>query len=222
MLGVDSEFEARMCERADTLVCVVHTLNHTFVLELMYDYLLVFAILAVIDELGCAGLLDADFNALVNVTVCVTGDSDGLLPVLHYRLNPLDGDGCAEHGTVKHGANSAVGALPHLVELVLGHALCVGSNGRALNGHAILLCSFGSLDSYLVAGLVTLGKAQVIIFCLEVNEGEDEFVFNHLPENTGHFIAVHLHDGSGHFNLFHWLYIEFKVIILRCGLRNSS
>ena len=63
-------------------------------------------------------------------------------------------------------------------------------------------CCHGGIDRYLIVGLITMGKAQIIIFGIEVNEGEQKLFFDLLPEDAGHFVAVHF-DNRVHGNLIH-------------------
>ena len=57
----------------------------------------------------------------------------------YYDLGLLDADGRAEDGAVQDGTDGAVRALPHLGELgIFDHALLVGGDGGALDGHAML------------------------------------------------------------------------------------
>ena len=112
-------------EAADGLVQVVLAEQDTGALELVDHHFLVLAVDAVEDELRGAGLIGHDFHVAIDVTVGVTGDGDGLLPELHGRVDGRDGDRRAEHGAVHHRTDGAVRALPHLVQIVLGHALGV-------------------------------------------------------------------------------------------------
>ena len=49
------------------------------------------------------------FGVLVNVTVCMTGNGNGLGPGGNIGRNPLYNDGRTEYGTVKDGADGSVG-----------------------------------------------------------------------------------------------------------------
>ena len=192
-----------MSKRTDGLVQVVHTLEDALALELVDHHFLVLAANAVKDELGNTGFVGTQLNTLVNVAIGMTSDGDGLFPVLHHGLDARDGDGSAEYGTVEDGTDGAVGALPHLVQLVLVHTFQVGGDGSALHANTILLASLSSLDGDLVTSLVALYKTQVVVLTLEVYKRKNQFVLDHLPQDAGHLVTVHLHDGSGHFNFFH-------------------
>ena len=198
-----------MGEAADGLVQVVLGEHHAGALELVDHHFLVLAVDAVEDELRGAGLVGHDLHVAVHVAIGVTGDGDGLLPELHGRVDARDGDRRAEHGAVHHGADRAVRALPHLVEVVLGHALGVRGDGRALDGDAEALRRIGGIHGHLVVGLVAVGQAQVIVFGLQVHEREDEFVLDHLPQDPGHFVAVHFDERGEHFDFFHGVICGF-------------
>ena len=128
------------------------------------------------DQLGLAGTGHAVLDVLVHVAVSVTGNGDGSPPALDHRLDALDHDGCAEDGAVEHRADGAVGALPHLVQVVLLHALGVGGDGCALDGNAQTLCGPGGVDGHLVVRLVPVLEAQVKVLGLEVDVRADELV----------------------------------------------
>jgi hypothetical protein len=75
----------------------------------------------------------------------------------------MDGDRSTEHGTIHDATDSSVRALPHLVELILVHALCIWGDGSTLHSHAIFLGSLGRVDGYLIVGLVAVRQAKVIV-----------------------------------------------------------
>jgi len=203
LVDVERVGEASVSEGTDRLIDVVHALDDARAVELVDNNLFLLAALALEDELGNASLFAAHLYAFIDVAIGVTGDGDGLLPRANLRLDARQLDRSAEHRTIEDGTNRAVGALPHLVELVLVHALVVRSDRGALHGYAILLVGVGSVDRHLVVGLVAIGKTEVVVLALEVNERKDQLVLDHLPQNSGHLITVHLNDRGGHLNFFH-------------------
>ena len=151
-----------------------------------------------------AGLVRVEIHALIDVAVGVTGDGDGLFPVLHHGTDGVDEDGRAEHGAVQNGADGAVGALPHLRQLrILFHALLVGGDGGALDRHTVFPRGVGGIHRYLILRLVAVQQAQVIVLRFQIHKGLDQHLLDPAPQNAGHLIAVHLHDGGGHFDFIH-------------------
>ena len=189
----------------------MHTLNNACALEVVDYHFLVLAAFAVEYQLCNAGLVGSQLNAFVDIPVCMACNGDGLFPVLHSRAYAGDGYRRAEHCAVKDRTDGAVRALPHLVELVLVHALVVGGDGGALHGHAILLGGFCRVDGYLVAGLVALGQTEVVVLCFQLNEGHDKLFLNHFPQDAGHLVAIHLNERSGHLDFFFHVNVWFKV-----------
>ena len=133
----------------------------------------------------------------------MTGDGDGLLPAADDGLDALDHDGRTEDRAVKDGADGAVGALPHLLEVVLLHALGVGGDGGALDGDAQALGGLGGVDGDLVVGGIAVLQAKVVVLGLEVHVGADELVLDDLPDDAGHLVAVHLDERGLHLDLCH-------------------
>ncbi|CUQ20137.1 Uncharacterised protein [Segatella copri] len=133
----------------------------------------------------------------------MTGDGNRLLPVLYTRVDAWDGDRSTEYGTVHDATDSSIRALPHFVEFILVHTLCIRSDSSTLHSHAIFLSRLSRVDGYLVIGLVAIRQTEIIILRLQINERKNQFVLNHLPENSCHLITVHLYQWSCHLNLFH-------------------
>ena len=134
----------------------------------------------------------------------MTRYSDRLLPVAHYRLDAVYCDRRAEYGAVEYRTDGAVRALPHLVQVILGHTLGIRCDGGALYAYAVLLDRFSRVFCDLIARLIADRKSEVVIFSLEVDERQDELILDHLPEYPCHLIPVHLDDRGGHSDLFHF------------------
>ena len=144
----------------------------------------------------------------------MTGDGDGGLPVADSGADTIHQDGGAEHGAVQGGTDGAVGALPHLVEIVLGHTLGVGSDGGALDAHAIFFDGLGAVMGDLVAGFVPLGQTQIIIVHLQIHKGQNQLFLDGFPKDSRHFVAVDLHQRRGHSDAFHAFFTPFIGVLV--------
>ena len=111
----------------------------------------------------------------------MTGNGDGLLPGAHRGADGIDQNGGAEDRSVKDRTDGAVGALPHLGEVILLHALAVGGDGGTLDGDAVLLGGVCRVKGHLIAGPLSFGKPEVVIFGLQVDEGKEKLLLDHLP-----------------------------------------
>ena len=198
LFGAQRVLEATAGEARDGGVQVVHALDHAGPLELVDELAGLAAVGGGEDELGAAGPGHADLGVLVDVTVGMAGDGDGALPAADDWLDAAHHDGRAEHGAVQHGADGAVGALPHPLEAVFLDALGVGGDGGALHGHAQALGGLGGVDGHLVVREVAVPEAEVKVLGLEVHEGQDQVVLDHLPDDAGHLVAVHLNERGLH------------------------
>ena len=181
------------------------------------------AALAVEHELGHTRLVDTQLDALINVAIGMTGDSDGLLPVLHSRLDARNGNRCAEHGAIEDASNRSIRRLPHLVQVVLRHALGIRGDGGTLHGNAQAFRGFGRLNGDLVACLIALHQAKVEVLSFQIDERQNQFVLNHFPQDASHLVAIHLDQRSGHLDfLFHFylVYCSCMFIASREILQN--
>ena len=87
------------------------------------------------------------------------GDGNRLLPVLYTRVDAWDGDRSTEYGTVHDATDSSIRALPHFVEFILVHTLCIRSDSSTLHSHAIFLSRLSRVDGHLVIGLVAIRQS---------------------------------------------------------------
>ena len=187
----------------DRGVCVVDALDDAGALELMDGPAGLLPALIRKDQFGPAGALDAVLHILVNIPVGVTGEDDRLFPGPDIGFDPAAQDGSAEDRAVQGSADGPVGALVHIVEPVLLDAGGIGSDRSAFDSYAQPLCRFGSLDRDPVAGLISLFQSQIIIFRLQLDKGQKQVVFDHLPDDPGHLISVHLDKRGGHGYFLH-------------------
>ena len=146
---------------------------------------------------------DADFRIAVDVAIGMTGDGNRLLPSTHRRTNAADENRRAEDRAVEHSANRAVGRLPHLVQVVLRHALGVRSDGCALDRDAVLLRRVGAVNRHLITRFVAVRQAKIVILRLQIHERLNQQLLDVCPQDAGHFVAIHLHQRRFHLNLFH-------------------
>ena len=205
----------------------MHALDHAGAGEVVDELAGLGAVGGGVDELDLAGAGDAHLGVLIDVAVGVAGDGNGLLPAADHGVDALDDDGRAEDGAVEHGADGAVGALPHLLEVVLLDALGVGGDGGALDGDAQAFGGLCGVDGDLVVGLVAVLEAEVVVLGLKVNVGADELILDDLPDDAGHLVAVHLderglHRDLGHSNL-HGVAVRGNDATLSCrGARGGA
>ena len=203
LLSVDSKLKAAVGKGANRLVGVMHALDNARCVEVMDHHFLVLAALAVEDELGHTGLIGPQFHTLVHIAVSMARNGYRFFPVFHHRVDGRNGYRSPENGAVHNAADGTVRTLPHLMELILGHALRIGGDSGTFHGHTILAGGTGRVDSDLIAGLVAVRKTKVVVFCLQVNKRKDKLVLDHLPQYAGHLVAIHLHERGRHLNLFH-------------------
>ena len=144
-----------------------------------------------------------ELSISVNVTVSMSCDRDRLFPAGNKRLDALNEDRSSENGTVKDSSDSSVRALPHRVEVILGHSLSVRCDSSALNCNAELISPVSCIDSNLVSCLVSVLESQVEILGLQINIRQDDNVLYLLPDNSCHLVPVHLYEGGLHLNLSH-------------------
>ena len=190
-------------EALNRAVDIVLSLDNARAGKVVYQFLRDRSVFRGVDQFHLACSRNLHLGSLIHISVSMSGDGNGLLPVLHAGFNPFYHDGRTENRSVQDRPDRSVGALPHLLQIVLLHAGRVGGNGGALDCDAVLLCGFRGIHRYLIICGVSVLQAQIIILCLQVDEGSQKLVLDHLPENSGHLISVHLHQRGFHLNFIH-------------------
>ena len=154
-------------------------------------------------KLGLAGAGNAKLGILVHIAIGVAGDGDGLFPLAHAGGHALYHDGGAEHRTVQNGADGAVGALPHLLEVIFLHPLGVGGDGGAFDCHAILARGLGAFHGHAVIRFIPVLEPQVKVHGLQIHIGQNQLFLDLLPQDAGHLVAVHFDKRRFHLNFGH-------------------
>eukprot|EP00128_Syssomonas_multiformis_P005792 Colp12_sorted_trinity150504_noHs@29020 len=143
-----------------------------------------------------AGTRDHQVSGTVLVTKGVTTDNNGLSPTGDKTGHVLADDGFTENSAAKNVANGSIGAEPHFLKTEFLHSGLIRSDGGALDANVVLLDGFSGLNSDLVISLVTVLDAEIEVLNIKINEGEDEFLFDELPDDAGHLVAIEVDDGT--------------------------
>ncbi len=73
----------------------------------------------------------------------------------------------------------------------------------AFYADAVLLDRVRRIDRDLIAGRVAMLDAEIVIFQLHVQIGQDQLVADQMPDDPGHLIAIEFDDGIGDLDLVH-------------------
>jgi hypothetical protein len=130
-------------------------------------------------------------------------DHDRLRPVGHQARHVLADDWLAKDRAADDVAQGAVRRLVHALEVEFLYARLVRRDPRAFDPDAIALDRLGSLDGDLVFGGVALLHAEIVIFQLDIEIGQDQLVLDKAPHDPRHLVAIEFDDGLGHLDLRH-------------------
>lgn len=120
----------------------------------------------------------------------MSADDDWLGPVLDKSWNVLDNDGFSEDGSVKIVSNGSIGRFPHLFEFEFFDSGFVGGDSGALDSDFAFFDGLGGIKGDFVVGFVSIFHAEIKVLDIEVEVGSDKFVFDELPEDSGHLISI--------------------------------
>ncbi len=168
--------------------------------------------------------IDDHFNVLVNISISMTCDRDGLFPRPHGGADAVQEYRGPEDCPVKYGPNSPVRTLPHLLQSVFFDSLLIGGYRGAFDRHTIYFCRLRGLHRYPVVSLIAFLKSQVIVFSLQVNMRFKQYLLDLGPDNAGHFIPVHLHQRCLHryFHIVPTLQVLDHMYLMTAFLRFIS
>ena len=120
----------------------------------------------------------------------MSADDDWLGPVGYKSWNILDDDGFSEDGSIKIVSNGSIGRFPHLFEFKFFYSGFVGSDGGALDSDFAFFDGYGSIKGDFVISFVSIFDSKIKVLYVEVEVGSDKFVFDELPEDSGHLISI--------------------------------
>ena len=92
---------------------VMHTLSHSRSLEFMYQLSGFCSVLGGVDQFYFSRSRNDHFCIFIYVSIGMSCQSNGLLPVFYTGFNTFYHDRCAEYGTVQHRTDSPVRAFVH-------------------------------------------------------------------------------------------------------------
>jgi hypothetical protein len=190
-------------EILDALVNVVHSqadTSFTFELEHLHSFLLAFVVLE--DNLEGAWPVDCEVCGLVLVTEGVSTDDDGLFPAGDQAWDVVYDDGFSEDCSVQDVSDCSIWTFPHLLQVEFLDSGFIGSDGGAFDTYFAFFDGISCVDCDLIVGSVSVFHAQVEVIDIEVQEGEDEFVLDGFPDDSGHFITVKFCNWVLYFNFF--------------------
>jgi hypothetical protein len=104
----------------------------------------------------------------------VATHNDGLGPAGNTLGDILHDDGFAEDGTAADVADSAVGRLPHFLEVELLHAGLIGGDGGALDTDLVFLDGVGRIYSDLIISCITVFHAKIVIPDVNIQMRKDK------------------------------------------------
>ena len=187
------ELETAVGEFFDAFISVVHCeTDSALSLEFVDLHSLLAPVFTLENDLEGAWFIDSEVSGFVLISKGMSSDDDRFFPSGNEPGDVLDDDGFSEDGSIEDVSDGAVGAFPHLLQLELLDSGFVGGDGGALDAHLALLDCFCGLDRHLVVGGIAVLHAQIEIEDVEIEEGENEVVFDGLPDDAGHLVAVQL------------------------------
>ncbi len=157
------------------------SLQNTGACEIMDRLPYLTAVLRRKDKLRLTGAWHLDLRILIHVPVSVTGQGDRLLPVSYAWLDPLYNNGRPEHRAVQSRPDRAVGAFPHLFQVIFCHSGRIGRDRRTFYRHTVLLRSLGAVKRHLIVRLIAVLQSQVVILCLQIDIRQQQLVLDHFP-----------------------------------------
>ena len=112
-------------------------------------------------------------------------------------------DRLPKHGAAQNVSDRAVGGAPHGFQAEFLNPFLIWCDGGAFNADAVFLDRLGAIDGDLIVGLVPLFNAQIVVFQVNVQIRQYQFLFDKGPNDPCHFIAVEFDDRCFHFYLAH-------------------
>ena len=130
----------------------------------------------------------------------MSSDDDGLFPSRDEPWDILDDNRFSKHGSVENVSDGSIGAFPHFLKLELLNSGLIGGDGGAFNSDFALFDSLSSFNGDLVISSISVLHSKIKVLNLDVEERENEVVFDGLPDDSGHLVTIEFSDRVGDFD----------------------
>ena len=134
-----------------------------------------------------------------------------LFPVFYTRFYSFYYDRSPEYRSVENSSYRSIRTFPHFLKIVFNNSCCIGRNSCTLYGYTIFLGSVSGIKCNLIISSISVLKSKIIVFRFELNKRQYQFIFDDLPEHSGHLIAIHFYERCYHLYLIHYLYFLQSV-----------
>ena len=193
VVSLKGKLETAVSEFFNGLVGVVHAQSNTSVTCEFVDFHFFFrAIISFENNFELSWLVNSEVGGLVLITKGMSSNDDGFFPARDESGDVADDDGFSEDGAVENVPDGSIWAFPHFLQFELLNSGLIGSNGGTFDTDLTLFDGISGIDGDLVICGISIFHAQIKIFDREVEEGENKFILDSLPDNPCHLIAIEL------------------------------
>ena len=133
----------------------------------------------------------------------MASDDNRVCPAGDQAWHVLNDDGFAENHAAQNVADRAIGRLPHFLKAEFFNARFVRRDCRAFDAHTKFANGVCGFDCHLVIGLVPIFHAEVVIFQVNIEIGQNEPLTYPLPNDASHFVAIEFNDRVFDLNFCH-------------------
>ena len=111
-------------------------------------------------------------------------------PAGHKAGHVFTDDRGAKNSAAQNIADGAVRAAPHLFQAEFFNPVLVWCDGRTFDAYTVFLNGVSRINSDLVIGFIAHFHAQIVIFQVNIQIGQDQLFLDEIPDDAGHFVAV--------------------------------
>ena len=136
----------------------------------------------------------------------MAADNDGLCPARHQTRHIPADDRFTEDRAAQNIADGPVRRFPHLLEIEFFHPRFIRRDSGTFNTYAMASDRHRRVDRNLIVGFVALLDAEIVIFELDLEIRQNQFLLNELPDHAGHLVAVEFDHGIRDLDFGHETY----------------
>ena len=120
----------------------------------------------------------------------MSSNDNGFLPSWDQSGNVFDDDWFSEDSSVQNVSDCPIWTFPHFFQIELFHSSLIRCDSGAFDTDLALFDGISSINGNLVIGGISVLDSKIKVFDVEVEEGEDKFIFDGLPDDSGHLVSV--------------------------------
>ena len=122
----------------------------------------------------------------------MSANDDRLFPRRNKSRDVFDKNRLPKDSSIQDVTDSAIRTFPHLLKLKLLNSSLIRGYSSTFDPHSYFFDRLSRINCDLIIGSISVLDAEVVVSDRNIDEREDQFFFDDLPNDSSHLVSVYL------------------------------